>query len=88
MLKSRMKAPWITERFPPDRGGVAVAAGRQAAALAPHVDRLDVLRLDDSLPSDHTFLCNLCDAILVSQSGGSYAQKRATTPSPPGRLLA
>jgi glycosyltransferase involved in cell wall biosynthesis len=41
---------WITERFPPDRGGLAVSAARQVEALAPHVDRLDVLRLTDDVP--------------------------------------
>jgi len=34
---------FIADRFPPARGGVAAAAARQAAALAPCVERLDVL---------------------------------------------
>ena len=41
---------WITERFPPDRGGAAASAGRQVAALAPHLERLDLLHLDGALP--------------------------------------
>ena len=40
-----MKVLWISERFPPDRGGAAASAGRQAKNLAPQVERLDVLRL-------------------------------------------
>lgn len=38
-----MRVLFIAERFPPARGGVAVAAARQAAALAAWVERLDVL---------------------------------------------
>jgi len=34
---------FIADRFPPARGGVAAAAARQAAAIAPCVERLDVL---------------------------------------------
>lgn len=45
-----MKVLWISERFPPDRGGAAASAGRQAANLAPLVERLDVLRLASDLP--------------------------------------
>jgi phosphatidylinositol alpha-1,6-mannosyltransferase len=45
-----MKALWLVERFPPDRGGMAVAAARQVRSLAPRLARLDVLRLDDELP--------------------------------------
>lgn len=41
---------WISERFPPDRGGAAASAGRQAARLAPAVERLDVLRLASDVP--------------------------------------
>ena len=33
----------MADRFPPARGGVAAAAARQAAALAPCVERLDVV---------------------------------------------
>lgn len=46
-----MKVLWIAERFPPQRGGVAAAAGRQVALLAPHLERLDVLHLDAQLPA-------------------------------------
>ncbi len=45
-----MRLLWISERFPPQRGGVATAAARQAAALAPCVERLDLLNLTDALP--------------------------------------
>ena len=48
-----MKALWITDRFPPDRGGVAVAAARQVEALAPKLERLDVLRLAADLAPGH-----------------------------------
>jgi glycosyltransferase involved in cell wall biosynthesis len=41
---------FVTERFPPDRGGAAVSALRQARAIAPHLERLDVLRLSGDLP--------------------------------------
>jgi phosphatidylinositol alpha-1,6-mannosyltransferase len=41
---------WVTERFPPDRGGASVSAGRQVAALAGHVERLDVVRLGSDTP--------------------------------------
>jgi len=34
---------FVADRFPPARGGVAASAARQAAALAPCVERLDVL---------------------------------------------
>jgi glycosyltransferase involved in cell wall biosynthesis len=44
------KLLWVVERFPPDRGGLAVAAARQAQALAPCLDRLDVVRLTAGLP--------------------------------------
>ena len=45
-----MKALWIADRVAPDRGGVAVAAERQLRALAPKLERLDVLRLAADLP--------------------------------------
>ncbi len=45
-----MKALWIVERFPPDRGGLAVSAARQTQALAACLDRLDVVRLAPDLP--------------------------------------
>jgi glycosyltransferase involved in cell wall biosynthesis len=45
-----VKVLWVTERFPPDRGGAAASAARQVASLAPHVERLDVLRLCKDLP--------------------------------------
>lgn len=48
-----MRALWIADRFPPDRGGVAVAAERQVRALAPKLERLDVLRLAGDLPPGH-----------------------------------
>jgi glycosyltransferase involved in cell wall biosynthesis len=41
---------FVTERFPPDRGGAAASAARQVANLAPCLDRLDVLRLAGDLP--------------------------------------
>lgn len=44
-----MRVLWITERFPPDRGGASVSAGRQVEALAPACERLDVLRLTGEL---------------------------------------
>ena len=44
-----LRVLWVTERFPPERGGAAVSAGRQVRALAPHVGRLDVVRLVDRL---------------------------------------
>jgi glycosyltransferase involved in cell wall biosynthesis len=44
-VRSRWKVLWITERFPPERGGAAVSAGRQVEALAGHLERLDVVRL-------------------------------------------
>ena len=42
---------FLTERFPPDRGGAAASALRQVRALAPHLERLDVLRLTADLPA-------------------------------------
>jgi glycosyltransferase involved in cell wall biosynthesis len=45
-----LRVLWITERFPPDRGGLASAAARQVAALAPHLAGLDVLKLATDLP--------------------------------------
>ena len=44
-----MRVLWITERFPPDRGGASVSAGRQVESLAPACERLDVLRLAGEL---------------------------------------
>jgi len=50
-----MRAPrrvlWITERFPPDRGGAATSAARQVRALAPELERLDVVRLSPHVPA-------------------------------------
>jgi glycosyltransferase involved in cell wall biosynthesis len=40
-----MKVLIVAERFPPARGGVAAATARQAQALAPCLERLDVLTL-------------------------------------------
>lgn len=45
-----MKALLVTERFPPQRGGVGVSARRQALGLAPHLERLDVVHLTVDLP--------------------------------------
>ncbi|MBI4861503.1 MAG: glycosyltransferase family 4 protein [Candidatus Riflebacteria bacterium] len=42
-----MKVIWVTERFPPDRGGVATSSARQVGLLAPHLERLDVVHLVD-----------------------------------------
>ena len=44
-----MKLLWITDRFPPERGGVAVSAARQVGALGSCLERLDVVRLADDL---------------------------------------
>ncbi len=49
-----MRVLWITERFPPDRGGAAVSALRQVRSLAPVLDGLDVLRLTSDLPEGRT----------------------------------
>jgi glycosyltransferase involved in cell wall biosynthesis len=48
---SAMRILWISERFPPSRGGAAISAGRQVALLAPKVERIDVLHLTDALPA-------------------------------------
>jgi glycosyltransferase involved in cell wall biosynthesis len=45
-----MRVLVLAERFPPARGGVAAAAARQAAALVPHLERLDVLILGAGPP--------------------------------------
>ncbi len=50
MIQAVMRVLFVTERFTPDRGGAAVSAARQAAGLAPRLERLDVLLLDGSLP--------------------------------------
>ncbi|MBK7973943.1 MAG: glycosyltransferase [Deltaproteobacteria bacterium] len=44
-----MRVLWISERFPPDRGGASVSAGRQVEALAPACEGLDVVRLTSDL---------------------------------------
>ncbi len=44
-----MRALWIAERFPPQRGGVAISAERQVGALAPRLERLDVVHLTRDL---------------------------------------
>jgi glycosyltransferase involved in cell wall biosynthesis len=41
---------FISERFPPDRGGAAVSAARQALLLAETTERVDVLLLTAALP--------------------------------------
>lgn len=46
-----VKVLWITERFPPDRGGVAASAARQVEALCQHGADVDVLRLAEDLPA-------------------------------------
>ena len=56
-----MRVLWITERFPPDRGGAAVSAGRQCAAAAPELERLDVLRLTSDLPAGRAEIQTLPD---------------------------
>lgn len=45
-----MKVLWITERWPPDRGGAAASARRQVEGLSDTLERIDVLRLTDALP--------------------------------------
>jgi phosphatidylinositol alpha-1,6-mannosyltransferase len=54
-----LRVLWVTERFPPDRGGASVSAGRQVAAVADHVERLDVVRLSADAPAgsvrEHAF---------------------------------
>jgi len=42
---------FLPERFPPQSGGVAVSAQRNARHLAPHLERLEVLYLDGDLPA-------------------------------------
>lgn len=44
---------WIVERFPPQKGGVATAAGRQVAQIAPAMDGLDVLQLSSEVAPGH-----------------------------------
>jgi phosphatidylinositol alpha-1,6-mannosyltransferase len=44
-----LRALWIVERFPPQKGGVARAAGRQVAALSGRLERVDVLQLTSDL---------------------------------------
>lgn len=46
-----MRILFVTERFPPDRGGAAASARRQVAALAAHGDTIDVLRLAADRPA-------------------------------------
>jgi glycosyltransferase involved in cell wall biosynthesis len=48
--RDTMRILVLADRFPPARGGVAASAARQAAALAPHLERLDVLVLEDRPP--------------------------------------
>ena len=45
-----MRPLWIVERFPPQKGGVASAAGRQVASLAAAGAAPDVLQLSADLP--------------------------------------
>ncbi len=44
-----MRVLWIVERFPPQKGGVAAAAGRQVAGLGPRLEGIDVLQLTRDL---------------------------------------
>jgi glycosyltransferase involved in cell wall biosynthesis len=48
-----MRPLWIVERFPPQKGGVATAAGRQVALLASAAEGLDVLQLSADVPPGH-----------------------------------
>jgi glycosyltransferase involved in cell wall biosynthesis len=48
---------FISERFPPQRGGVATSALRHARGLAPQLDRLDVLHLTADLPAGYVNAC-------------------------------
>jgi len=57
-----MKALWISERFPPQRGGVANAAARQVRSLAPELERLDVLNLTQDLAPGRVEVEELGDA--------------------------
>jgi glycosyltransferase involved in cell wall biosynthesis len=45
-----MRVLFITERFPPDRGGAAASASRQVQGIASSLERLDVLRLAGDVP--------------------------------------
>lgn len=45
-----MRVLLVTDRFPPQRGGVAVSAERHARWLGPALERLDVLHLTADLP--------------------------------------
>ncbi len=46
-----MRVLLLPERFPPQSGGVAVSAERNARQLAPHLERLEILHLDGDLPA-------------------------------------
>lgn len=48
-----MRPLWITERFPPQKGGVASAAGRQVGLLAASAESLDVLQLSGDVAPGH-----------------------------------
>ncbi|MCU0241128.1 MAG: glycosyltransferase [Vicinamibacteria bacterium] len=61
-----MRALYLTERFPPERGGLAVSAGRQVAALAERLERLDVLRLTRDLPAGRVACAPLRQARIYS----------------------
>jgi glycosyltransferase involved in cell wall biosynthesis len=50
MVTFAMRVLFVAERFPPQRGGVANAAARQVAALAPELERIDVVNLTADLP--------------------------------------
>ncbi|MBI3930262.1 MAG: glycosyltransferase family 4 protein [Armatimonadetes bacterium] len=49
-----MRVLLISERFPPQRGGVGVSAERIARNLRPGLERLDVVHLSDDLPAGVT----------------------------------
>jgi len=57
-----MRALWIVERFPPQKGGVARAAGRQVAGLASQLGRLDVLQLTSDLAPGRIEVDEFCGA--------------------------
>lgn len=46
-----MRILLVTERFPPQHGGVGVSAFRHAVGLSPHVERLDVVHLTSHQPA-------------------------------------
>jgi glycosyltransferase involved in cell wall biosynthesis len=67
-----LRVLWISERFPPDRGGAAASAGRQVAALAPYCERLDVVRLS-SEPAPGRVSATAQDGYTLHQVGRAAA---------------